>query len=427
MNEIILKTARKILSGKNSNYVFNNSRKKSNLEIVNTSVYVHIPFCKNLCPYCPYNRVPYDEGMMSKYLDALKLEIEAKRTSGEKRFASSVYFGGGTPTLAGEHLKTICKTLRNVFDIEGDFCIETSPTDTNENVIKILDEAGFSFISIGVQSFKERHLKTIGRNYKREDIERAIVLLRSGKKKSINIDMMFALPNQTEEELIEDIKDALKLNPDQITCYPLFAFPYSEIAEYKKIKSVSSPSIFVRRRMYYLIYDTLQKEGYQRCSVWSFRKNPEQEKYSSVTRERYMGFGASAGTYHEKEFTLNTFSVSEYISSIKERGHASALKAVFTKRMAILYDFYWRLYDTYIPKKRVLETFSYSVQEDKELFVIMMILKIAGWAKEEKDGYTLTRSGSLWVHFIQNMFSLRSINKIWSEGKKNAWPERIEY
>jgi len=427
MREIFLKGARKILSGKNSKYVFEKARYKSNLEIVNTSVYVHIPFCKNLCPYCPYNRIPYDEKQMSEYVDALNMEIKNKEISGGKRFASSVYFGGGTPTLAGEHLISICETIRNVFDVQGDFCIEANPRDIIENDIKVLDESGFSFISIGVQSFKNKHLKIIGRNYDRHVIEKGVSLIKGGKKKSINIDMMFALPGQSEEDLLEDIKDAIALNPDQITCYPLFAFPYSEIAEYKKIKSVKSPSVFKRRRMYYLIYDILLKEGYHRCSVWSFRKNPEMGKYSSVTRERYMGFGASAGSYHEKDFTLNTFSVSEYISSIKERGHASALKAVFTKRMAILYDFYWRLYDTYIPKKRVLETFSYSVQEDKELYLIMMILKIFGWAKEEKDGYSLTRSGSLWVHFIQNMFSLRSINKIWSEGKKNAWPERIEY
>ena len=151
----------------------------------------------------------------------------------------------------------------------------------------------------------------------------------------INIDLLFALPNQSNKDIEKDILTVLKYKPNQITYYPLFTFPYSEIAEFKQKESVQSPSIFKRRSMYYFIYNMMNKYRYNRCSVWSFQRYSDEKKYSSVTRERYMGFGASAGTYYEKTFTLNTFNVHEYIKSVRKRNHSVALSMNFTQNLSI--------------------------------------------------------------------------------------------
>ena len=179
--------------------------------------------------------------------------------------------------------------------------------------------------------------------------------------------------------------------------------------------------------MYYQLYDTFKSNGYSKCSVWSFKKDNNEKKYSSVTRERYLGFGASSGSYYETHFTLNTFSVSEYISSINSRGNAVSLTMNFTKRLSILYDFYWRLYDTIIPKKRNLEFSSYSVEKNTHISKMIKIFLLLKWMEKGKNEYRLTRNGCLWVHFIQNMFSLSAINTIWSAGKKYAWPKEIKF
>lgn len=425
MKEKIIKSTRKILSGKDSEFVFKKCREADRGKIGATGIYIHIPFCRNLCPYCPYIRVPYEEGKMRSYIEVLVSEIENSPYSGAD--VSSVYFGGGTPLSAGKHLKEIYNAVRKRFSVNGNICIEANPNDINDIAINVMREADVSFISLGVQSFKENLLSAIGRKYSGKDVERAVGKIKSSEIDSLNIDMMFALPGETEYDLDADIEEAAKLNPDQITFYPLFTFPYSEVAQYKRMKHVKSPGLMLRRKMYYLIYDRMEERGYERCSVWSFRKKGEKRRYSSVTRERYIGFGVSAGTYNEKSFTLNTFSVDAYIDAVKARGNAVSLKSDFTTGMAKMYDFYWRLYDTYIPGERFLETLSYSLRKDPAPKFLITVMRIFRWAEKDGSGYALTRRGAMWVHFIQNMFSLNSINKIWSEGKKTAWPGRIEY
>ena len=174
------------------------------------------------------------------------------------------------------------------------------------------------------------------------------------------------------------------------------------------------------------IYDYLVHKGYKRVSVWSFKKEVDAHRYSSVTRERYIGFGPGAGSFYGSLFTLNTFSVPEYINSIKEKGEAVALQMPFNEKLSILYDFYWRLYDTYIPKTRILDNLSYRIKDIKALNLFLTIGKALNMVEEREDDYILTQRGTFWIHLIQNYFSLRYINKIWSVAKHNAWPEFIE-
>jgi oxygen-independent coproporphyrinogen-3 oxidase len=179
--------------------------------------------------------------------------------------------------------------------------------------------------------------------------------------------------------------------------------------------------------MYYFLYDYLLNKGYHRVSVWSFKKKEEVPRFSSVTREHYVGFGPSACSYYGSLFTLNTFSVTEYIASISENGHAVALEMPFSKHLSILYDFYWRLYDTYIPKKRELEHLIYELRDDQNLRLLMQLCEFFGMLKKESEYFALTRRGSFWIHLMQNYFSLRYINTIWTRAKQEAWPVAINF
>ncbi len=422
-----IKIFRKALAGKGAEFKFIPAKHIEMPPLRETSIYVHIPFCKNLCPYCPYNRIPYDSNLIKPYVNALIKEIESYSMVYKNTNITSVYFGGGTPTIIGDELIRITDAIRKNYKTVGDFCIETNPNDISEKTIDVLNNCDFNSISIGVQSFNEKLLQSIGRKYNEKDIHSAITLAQKNHFDTINIDLLFALPGQTTEDLADDIRRVLEYSPDQVTYYPLFTFPYSEISEYKQIKYVKSPSIFKRRKMYYQLYDTFKNNGYSKCSVWSFKKDNNGSKYSSVTRERYLGFGASAGSYFETHFTLNTFNVPEYISSIKSKGNAVSLTMNFTKQLSILYDFYWRLYDTVIPINRKLEFSSYSIKRNMKLLIIIQILKLLKWVKKENKEYILTKKGCLWVHFIQNMFSLNAINTVWSAGKKHAWPKEIKF
>jgi coproporphyrinogen III oxidase-like Fe-S oxidoreductase len=179
--------------------------------------------------------------------------------------------------------------------------------------------------------------------------------------------------------------------------------------------------------MYYFLYNYLLKKGYNRTSVWAFKKKTDTPRYSSVTRENYLGFGPSAGSYYGSLFTLNTFSVPDYINAINAKGEAVALQMPFKKRLSILYDFYWRLYDTYIPNSRQLSEIEYNINDFAILKTFMRIGRLLRMLEEKNGDFILTKKGAFWIHLLQNYFSLRYINKIWSVAKREAWPDYIDF
>ena len=240
------------------------------------------------------------------------------------------------------------------------------------------------------------------------------------------MDIMFALPGQTIDEIRYDLDKAI-LAADQITAYPLFTFPYSAIGQYRKLKKLAMPSIATRKKMFYFIYDYLLDNGYQRVSVWSFKKTQETPRYSSVTREQYIGFGPSADSYYGSLFTLNTFSTDEYINSIHQQNHSVALEMPFTPTLSILYDFYWRLYDTYIPKKREINNLTYDITKVGKIKLLLHAAKAGGMIEENDTMFRLTRKGTFWLHLIQNHFFLRYVNTIWSAAMRRAWPVSIRF
>ena len=223
-------------------------------------------------------------------MHALKKEILFYSKKYGTKNISSVYIGGGTPLLVGYHILEIAETMRNSYNVTGDFGIEANPNDITQESISLLKEAGFNSLSIGVQSFDDKLLKSIGRKYTSYNAEKSIEMALLADFDSVNLDILFALPNEKEEQLENDLKKVISLKPSQITTYPLFTFPYSEISNFKKTRGIKSPSLMKRRRMYYKIYDSLENAAYKRCSVWSFKRDSSVKRYSSVTRENYIGF-----------------------------------------------------------------------------------------------------------------------------------------
>lgn len=422
-----LKSARKRISGRDADFTFRKAVQRNNAGKLDTSIYVHIPFCESLCPYCPYNRIPLDRDLLQIYLNALEKEIKAFAFENKAVKISSVYYGGGSPLLAGERLIGINDVIRQSFKNAGDFCIEANPNDIDENSVTLMKRAGFNSVSLGVQSFNDILLEKIGRKYDSKKAEDSLAELQKAKFGWLNADMLFALPGEDINDLRKDIGKIVSLKPDQITAYPLFTFPYTEIARFRKSTAVQSPPLLLRRKMYYEVYDSLMASGYERCSVWSFRRKNLHGRYSSVTRERYVGFGASSGSYYETCFDLNTFSVKEYVKSVEERGNATALSVKFTERMAKLYDFYWRVYDTEIPFERILDTVKYDSRKDLHVAPLTKILLFSGMAVKKNDRFILTRRGAMWVHFLQNLLSLRAISRVWGIAKRDAWPDFIRF
>lgn len=421
MTDIIIRWIRTYLTGRDSRYVFDPSAKPSLDNINHTNLYIHIPFCRNNCPYCPYNKIPYDEKLVEPYIQALLCEIKLYESMLGRLKVSSVYIGGGTPTLLAEQLGEVLGQLETRFELTGDICIEAGPSEIDARVITTLKRCGAKLISIGAQSFDDRHLRFLGRNYSSEILRCSVKQLMSAGFSSINLDLMFALPHQTDKELLTDLQQAVSLNVNQITTYPLFTFPYSSVGRFKKLHRIRMPGFRKRRRQYYLINDFLRSSGYSRVSVWSFTKG-RVPRYSSVTRDGYIGFGAGAGSDTSNGFYLNTFSVTEYINRCLSGSFPTSLYMRFNKKMRDYFWLYWRLYDTSVPSSELYRRFG---SKDRKLKHIIKTLKFLRLAKEHNGSIILNDSGAFWVHLLQNYFALNYINKIWTVAMENPRPGLI--
>lgn len=427
MNKFFTKSIRRFLIGRKQQFIFNKTTKDnfSFDKIEETNLYIHIPFCKSICPYCPYNRVLYEEKLIGKYFEALTEEIDiyANRLGNVK--INSIYIGGGTPTNVIDELLIIIEKIKNKFKTINDIAIETTVADINHENLSKLKSMGVTMLSIGVQSFNDKYLKLLGRKYTSKDIKNAFETLRYFHFDTVNIDLIFAFPNQTKEELLDDIKKAKQLQINQITAYPLFTFPYSNIGKYLKIKNIQMPNFFKRKRFYNLIYNYFKKDNnYKMVSVWSFRKNAsEQKKYSSVTRKQYIGLGAGAGSRLNDIFYFNTFSIKEYENLLLNKNKLPiAIEMPISEKLSDYYWLYWKLYETNFSFEKFQK-----IADRKMKFILRICLFLNFCKKTSDNNIQLTKKGAFWIHLAQNYFMLDYINKVWETMKKENIPEKIEF
>ncbi len=386
-------------------------------------LYLHIPFCKKLCPYCPYNKIEFNEGKARRYEKAVLKEIDMFENRLNYKSIGSLYIGGGTPTTMRQGLLNIIEHLKEKFHyLRNDICIELSPNDMSKEVLEQLKNSGVTMISIGVESFNDRLNQKIGRKMDGKTIYDSVVRAMTIGFDSVNVDLMFVLPTQSVAELRKDVRTVINCGVHQISAYPLFAFPYTELGKEMRIKNVKRPPGKVIRKMFAIIEQECLTNGYARCAVWSFIKK-EYKKFSSVSRYYYKGFGASAGSMLGDYFCVNTFNVDEYCNAIENDKEPIALSMPFDIRQEMAYWLYWRIYEMYINKSEFANLFNRNF--NRIYGDIFSFLKIIGFAREDKEKVSITNKGAYWVHRVQNEYSLNNIQKIWSTCIFHPWPKEI--
>ena len=201
-------------------------------------------------PVLPVHEGAVPAELIEPYTRAALAEVDLWADAVGPAEATSVYVGGGTPTLALEAVSAVLARMRERFRLTGDVCIETNPADVDEVTVAQLHEAGVALVSLGVQSFRPESLKVIGRRYTPEVAEKALSLLADSDFASVNADIMFALPGQSTADVIADLEHAAELGADQITTYPLFTFPYTAVGEYLHLAGVRLPDLHTRHEHY---------------------------------------------------------------------------------------------------------------------------------------------------------------------------------
>lgn len=288
-------------------------------------LYIHIPFCVQKCKYCDFVSFPDSESYHDKYIEALI--CEAENYSGSE--FDSVFIGGGTPTVLGEHLlERLLAAINEKFRLSADceFSVEANPKTLTAEKLGILQNGGVNRLSIGVQSFNDDELRRLGRIHSAKDAYNTVYMAKEYGFDNINIDLMSALPEQTGEKLMYSLKTAVELEPAHISCYSLIledGTPFA--AEYDSGKLIV-PDEDTDRMMYRDTCEYLKRCGYNRYEISNFAK-PEYEcrhniKYWSC--DEYIGLGIAAHSYSDKTRFYNTCDLRDYING-NYRGGENAL------------------------------------------------------------------------------------------------------
>ena len=384
-------------------------------ECENPGLYIHIPFCKSICNFCPYCKVPYSEALCHKYIDALLQEIRlVGRQNKGRKSVTSLYFGGGTPALAVSRLKEIIDTICEYFTITEGIGLELHPDNVNVETLQALKEAGITKISIGIQSFSRKYQKILGRKMVDPSVLRAP--LKAVPFETVSMDFIFALPEQTYEDLKSDIDTAFSIGANHVAIYPFIDFTFTK-------SPVPAMAKKEKRQLLDAITQYCLSKGYFRSSIWTFSSTPE-ANYSSMTRENFFGFGCSATTLLKTQFKINTFDVDAYCSRIHSGQLPTSLTIRFTPGQRMVYWLFWTAYSTKVRAKD-FEVF-FGVPLKKAYGFELWLAKKFGFITEEDDTYEMTLKGAFYYHYYENFYTLSYIDKMWGIMRKEAFPPHIK-
>jgi len=393
-------------------------------DIEKLGLYLHIPFCDQICPYCPYKKEIYGPEIAKDYTIAVIKEIDIYSDIIGKKPVTSFYIGGGTPTtMLYSGLSDMIGHIYKVFNMQCDIHIESHPNHLNSENLHSITSMGIQNISLGVESLQDKHLRTLKRPYTVKEVKSTVDRVVNKNFKCVNLDFIFALPDQTFSEIEEAGNMLVEMGVNQVATYPLFRFPYTKMGSSGNESIFNAPIVLKRRKMIRILENIFHNTGFERSSVWAFTKKGV-PKYCSVTVPLYIGLGASGGSYLNDIFYLNTFSVSEYIKRLKEGQMPFALSLDLSVKMQMAGWLYWRIYETKFNKSNFENRFSTGF--DTIYGKYMKFLQSIGFLKDLGDRIVLSNKGTYWLHAFEDLFSIDYISTLWGTAQKNPWPERVK-
>lgn len=281
-------------------------------------LYIHIPFCVQKCAYCDFLSFPASQEKQELYIKWLLEEIEAHRSLSKHYEVTSIFLGGGTPSiLPADKIVRILEKIVQIFSIRKDaeISIEINPGTIDREKLESYQMAGINRISFGLQSAHACELKNLGRIHTWEEFLEAYQLAREVGFENINVDLMSALPGQTGESYRDSLQKVLLLNPEHISAYSLIIEEdtpfYQRYANHPELL----PSEEEEREMYYDTKKILQKAGYERYEISNYAKSGYacQHNLGYWERKDYKGFGLGAASLLENVRSSNTSDFETYV------------------------------------------------------------------------------------------------------------------
>ena len=296
-----------------------------------TSAYVHIPFCTQICYYCDFSKVFIKNQPVDAYLQALIREFE----SYDIKKLRTLYIGGGTPTsITAEQLEYLLTNLTKHLDLSvlEEFTIEANPGDLTEDKIEVLKNSAVNRVSLGVQTFNDKHLKQIGRSHNEAQIYSTISNLKKAGFHNISIDLIYALPGQTMEDVKENVAKAIALDIPHLSLYSLILEHHTVFMNKMRRGKLQLPKEDLEAKMFEYIISELEANGFEHYEISNFTKPGFESRHNLMywDNAEYFGVGAGASGYLNGVRYRNRGPIQHYLKAVAE-GNARLAEEVLTK------------------------------------------------------------------------------------------------
>ena len=369
-------------------------------------LYVHIPFCVKKCNYCDFLSFPMDDTAKENYVKTLIGEINLKADF----YASvtSIYFGGGTPsTLKPSQLADILNSIKTKFNVtdNAEITIEINPGTIDKETAFEIKKVGFNRVSIGLQSIHEDELKLLGRIHTYKEFEEAYFNLREAGFENISVDVMTALPEQTEGKLLKTLNQIISLHPEHISAYSLIIEGNTKF--YKDYGHIEGPVVGeeAERRLYYLTVSTIENAGYNRYEISNFAREGFESRHNTGywTLKEYLGFGLGASSYINSHRLKNETDFKTYLN---DESHAPVEDILINKEDSMSEFMFLGLRQMKgISKKEFYQKYETYIEDvfDKEIEK----LKKEALILETEDRILLTDKGIDYGNYVFSHFLLQ--------------------
>jgi len=354
-------------------------------EKIPLGIYVHVPFCKSKCQYCDFYSLPNAEDRMEDYEKAVVAHLTETAPQAEHHLVDTIYFGGGTPSLLGaKRLRELLNVILKKYHVDknAEITLEANPDSACDwKELRSLRRAGFNRISLGMQSACDAELEEIGRVHTFEQVRQAVEAARKAKFTNLSLDLIYGLPHQTLDRWQENLKAAIGLAPQHLSCYGLKVEEGTPL--YARKDTADLPDDDVQADLYLYTVDTLRHFGYQQYEISNFARSGFESRHNLKywTLGEYAGFGPAAhsdfgGVRYAYERDLDTYlrgvlegtpmlSESERIPGL-ERDTEFLMLGLRTVRgldPRVFESRYRRRFDCFLPFLEECQKAGYAVQE----------------------------------------------------------------
>ncbi len=355
-------------------------------------IYVHIPFCEKKCFYCDFYSLE-NHSQRGQFVDAIVQEIALFSETHTRLAADTIFFGGGTPSLlTPAELERILTAIHKAFELsnEPEFTIECNPGAIDRKYISDYRSLGANRLSFGVQSFFEDELKFLSRIHDSEDAVDAIGLARELGYENINIDLIYALPGQSEERLLANLEKAFSLVPDHISAYSLIVEPGTPLSASVAKGEVTPAQESTQAEMYEHVMDSMKAHGYSHYEVSNYARPGFECRHNLKywNAEEYAGFGPSAHSYIRGERWWNVSSLANYIAALKSSEVPVSAKETLTRSQMLDEYLLLHLRQGVLDQSELADRFGFTIDSG-----LATEIAAAGYCRIKGGKLLLTRKG----------------------------------